>query len=419
MPDTTQNQDSSHIDLQFLPGSVEYVDQVTSIQTAEQLELIRITTPQGVVMVEEGDEDPDAEDGAEFSANSLYGTDEAISWLVDRASQRRGASALPLDLYSMSAIDFKRWLDEPDCQVEVPFSIAAEIEAILSQEAEDADAQQPAILRSIGEGEPEPSASDVLASESWQLLDGLALVSMPVLDSVTIDSSEAIERLTETITMEQGKSMEGMTTMAKIAHAGNLHKLSDQLELRQRLPMVTIQNRDRASSESAAQIQRMAMGLDIDWLGASSSPLSGCPIVFFDYDAWQNVLPAGQMGSTELVRMPSTGREIQTIYALLPAGVLLCSHDHMGLPCAGYELSEAPDRARAVAGNGRAAALQYAMAHGLPSTTAYRAGLKAVADSIGLDPGLADSMPMPVLVRVMHHADLVADIGVETNTPAA
>ena len=163
----------------------------------------------------------------------------------------------------------------------------------------------------------------------------------------------------------------------------------------------------------------MAMGLDIDWLGASSSPLSGCPIVFFDYDAWQNVLPLSHIGSTELVRMPSTEREIQTAYALLPAGALLCSHNHQGLPCAGYELSEAPDRARAVAGNGRAAALQYAMANALPSAMVYRAGLKAVADSIGLDPELAESMPMPVLVRVMHHADLAAEIGVETNTPAA
>lgn len=419
MTDTTQDQHTGPIDLDFLPGSEAYVDQLASMMPADQLELIRITTPQGVVMVEEGSEDPDADEGAEFAANSLYGADEAINWLVDRARQRRGASALPLDLYSMGAIDFKRWLDEPDCMVEVPFSIAGEIEAILAQDAEEADSQQPAILRSIGEGEAESTTSDVLGSDSWQLLDGLALVATPLLDSVTIDSAEAIDRLTETITMEQGKSMEGMTTMAKISHASHLHKLSDQLDLRQRLPQVTIQNRDRASSESAAQIQRMAMGLDIDWLGASSSPLSGCPIVFFDYDAWQNVLPIGQIGSTELVRMPSTGREIQTVYALLPAGVLLCSHNHQGLHCAGYELSEAPDRARAVAGNGRAAALQYAMANGLPSATAYRAGLKAVADSIGLDPELAESMPMPVLVRVMHHADLVAEIGVETNTPAA
>lgn len=417
MTDTTQTQDSSLIDLPFLPGSVEYVQQVGSSLPAEQLDMIRITTPLGVVMIEEGEEDPDAEDGAEFAANSLYGSDEAINWLIDRAHQRRGESALPLDIYSMSAIDFKRWLDEPDCVIEVPFVIAGEVDAMLATDAQETQAQMPAILRSVGEGEPEPSASETLASESWQLLDGLALVATPLLDSVTIDSTEAIARLTDTITLEQGKSMEDMTTMAKIAHASYLHKLSSQLELRQRLPLVTIQNKDRASAESAEQIQRMAMSLDIEWLGASSSPLSGCPIVFFDYDAWQNMLPASQTGSTELVRMPSTGREIQTLYALLPASVLLCSHNHQGLPCAGYELSEVPDRARVVAGNGRAAALQYAMANGLPSAMTYRAGLKAVASSIGLDPALAETMPMPVLVRVMHHADLAAEIGVETNTP--
>lgn len=407
MFDTTQD---------TLIGSAAYVDQQAGLP-AELLELIRVTTPQGVVLVEEAAEDPD-EPGEEDPANTLYGSDAAVQWLTQRARERRGYSALPLSLYDMTAIDFMRYMNEPDCRVEVPAMLADEVAAMLAQDAESAAAAAPAILRSIGEGEPETSASDVLASESWRMLDGLAQLSVPVLDSVAIDSSDAIERLTTALTLAQGESMESMTTGAKIAHVSRLQQLSNQLDLRQRLPVVLIQNRDRASSESAAQIQRMAQSLDIEWLGSSTSPLSGCPIVFFDYDAWESYLALAYIGAQETVRMPSTGREIQTVYAMLPANVVMCSHDHNGLPHAGYELAEVPGRARAVAGNGRVAAIQYAYSNALPSAITYRAGLSVLADSIGLDPDLAETMHSPMLVRVMHHEALTADIGVETNTPA-
>lgn len=399
-----------------LIGSAAYVDQQAALP-AEQLDLIRITTPQGVVLVEEGAEDPDAADG-EDPANSLYGSAEAVQWLTQRASERRGYSALPLSLYDMTAIDFMRYLHEPDCRVEVPAMLADEVAAMLAQDAKIAAAQAPAILRSVGQGEPEASASEVMASDSWQLLDGLARLSVPLLDSVAIDGAAAIERLTDALTLAQGESMEGMTTIAKIAHVSRLQGLTNQLNLRQRLPVVLIQNRDRASSESAQQIQRMAQGLDMEWLGTSTSPLSGCPIVFFDYDAWDGVLSWANMGAQEIVTMPSTGRQIQTCYAMLPASAVLCSHDHNGQGHAAYELPEAPGRARAVAGNGRVAAIQYAYSNALPAAIDYRAGLIALADSIGLSPGMAETMHAPMLVRVMHHADLTADIGVETNTPA-
>lgn len=78
-----------------------------------------------------------------------------------------------------------------------------------------------------------------------------------------------------------------------------------------------------------------------------------------------------------------------------------------------YGDAETPGVIRVVAGNGRLAGLKEAYVRG--TAAGYVEGVAADSRLHGIDPDVIQSMRNPVLVRVMHQADVTPDIGNRSN----
>ena len=171
---------------------------------------------------------------------------------------------------------------------------------------------------------------------------------------------------------------------------------------------VVLQNRDRTSAASIAQMQEIAANPDYLRVGPSRDMTSGAPIVF------------GEMPPTALLGRPETvvdgkGERMGTQYAVVDALDLIASNNADGTTVAEYATGAA-GKLRSVAGNGRTAGLQ--AAYQLGTAQRYRQELAGDAASLGVDAQALGAMQRPVLVRVMQGADVTRDMGDRTNITA-
>ena len=243
----------------------------------------------------------------------------------------------------------------------------------------------------------------------WAVFDGPVSVSVVLLDYV---GSPAYEQLKTDlhVAVEQLARASGL---ARIKLAERVRVLTARIERRQRLQPVTLQNRDRSTAASLAQVQSIAKRPDFDLLGFSKVATEGAPMVFADYDDLS--IPAGLMGRKGSVTFTKDMSKVPVQYAVVPNEKVMVSHDAFGGIVDGYDALEAPaGMLRAVAGNGRAAGIQQAYMIG--TADEYRAGLIEDADLLQLDPAAIADVDRPMLVRLMRHADVTADIGDKTNS---
>lgn len=166
-----------------------------------------------------------------------------------------------------------------------------------------------------------------------------------------------------------------------------------------------LQNRNRSTPSSIAQMQSIAANPDYGRLGFSRDFANGAPVV-----AGGQVAPE-QLGRTD-VAVASDGRRIPVQYAVVEASDVLASNQADGRPNADYG-NQAVQRIRAIAGNGRIAGLQRAYQKG--TTPGYLNEL--TSDTLhGVNPDVIRAMRAPVLVRVMPADQVTADIGDVSNT---
>lgn len=245
--------------------------------------------------------------------------------------------------------------------------------------------------------------------DAWALFDGpvevrtvlLDFAESPVLAQLTAELVAAIE------------THEYATGLARLTLAARIRTLTARIERRMNLQPVKLQNRDRSTAASIAQVQSIAKNPDPDLLGYNKTPTEGAPIVFADYDEMS--IPAALLGRKATVTFTKDMTKAPVQFAVVPAGDVMVSHDFNGMPVAGYDALEAPaGKLRAVAGNGRAAGIQLAFEKG--TATNYVAGLIEEADMLQLDANAIAALARPMLVRIMRHGDVTADIGDKTNS---
>ena len=168
-----------------------------------------------------------------------------------------------------------------------------------------------------------------------------------------------------------------------------------------------IQNRDRSTPASIAQMAKIASEPDYNRVSFSRDYGSGAPVIAGDVR-----LPKGQLGRTDTIT-GSDGKPVTVQYGVVDAGQVLSSHNADGTKNAQYS---APDYTgfRAIT-NGRVAGLQAAYRSG--SADQYRQAL--VSDDLhGVDKAEIDSMKNPMLVRIMPMEAVNKNIGDVSNTGA-
>lgn len=166
-----------------------------------------------------------------------------------------------------------------------------------------------------------------------------------------------------------------------------------------------LQNRNRAGIGSIRQIQNIANHPQYMMMSGSKMLSDGAPVI--SYGNYDN---AAMGRVTQAISADGTRYDVQ--YAVVDADDVLTSHDAMGMENPDY-LSADTSRKRAIAGNGRLAAMQLSYRNGRAGD--YRQELLA-DNSLGLDPDEVRKIKHPVLVRVMQPKDITADIGDKTNT---
>lgn len=168
---------------------------------------------------------------------------------------------------------------------------------------------------------------------------------------------------------------------------------------------VVLQNRDRTSNASIAQMQEIAAAPDYMRAGPSREMATGAPVVFGD-------LPGNAALGRQEVVVDGRGGRVQAQYAVVDAADVIASNNADGTTVAEYA-NGLPGKLRAVAGNGRTAGLQAAYQQGTANN--YTQELLNDAGALGIDPQAVASMQRPVLVRVMGQSDVTADMGDRTN----
>lgn len=166
-----------------------------------------------------------------------------------------------------------------------------------------------------------------------------------------------------------------------------------------------LQNRDRSTPESIAQMRSIASNPDYSRLSFSRDLSAGAPVVEAGAD-----IPRQNLGRKD-VAASSSGRKIPIQYAVVEADQLLSSNDINGSPVKGYDAG-VNGKSRAIAGNGRVTGLQHAHSSGQGGN--YKQEM-AEDNTHGIDPGVIRRMKNPVLVRVMPSSEITNDIGDESN----
>ncbi|MDT8311863.1 MAG: diguanylate cyclase, partial [Methylophaga sp.] len=169
----------------------------------------------------------------------------------------------------------------------------------------------------------------------------------------------------------------------------------------------TLQNRDRSTPASIAQMTSIAGNPDYGRLGFSRSFGEGSPVI--EPGA---AIPETNLGKTDFAATVD-GKRIPVQYAVVEADQLLPSNRTDGSQIKEYETG-AQGVSRAIAGNGRVAGLQGAYVRG--NADVYRQELIADAEQTGINPDVVSSMEKPVLVRIMPREEITSDIGDISNT---
>lgn len=174
-------------------------------------------------------------------------------------------------------------------------------------------------------------------------------------------------------------------------------------------PAAILQNRDRSTAASIAQVNSIAANPDPARLGFSRDFATGAPIV----EANPSLdIPPSQLGTTDYA-VTSDGQRIPVQYAVVDADSLLPSNNATGTPNADYATGT-PDQLRVIAGNGRVAGVQEAYQRG--TALNYRTGIASDPQLTGISQVSTEGVRNPVLVRVMPRSAVTPDIGDVSNT---
>lgn len=181
--------------------------------------------------------------------------------------------------------------------------------------------------------------------------------------------------------------------------------------MRQSESGVMLQNRNRGTFSSRAQMQAIAAAPDYDRVSVSRDFAQGAPVVAYVSD-----LPAGQVGRVERVTA-SDGSKMTMRYAVMEADSILTSNRADGSRVEEYG---ATDWHVTIAGNGRVAGITEAYRRG--TAAQYKADLVADAEAVGIAPQVIEGMEKPVLVRLMSDKDAarpdIAQLSNESGTKA-
>ncbi len=176
-----------------------------------------------------------------------------------------------------------------------------------------------------------------------------------------------------------------------------------------------VQRSIRTSKAIQQQIRDIAENLDYDMLSSSKSIANGAPVI-----SYGSYSPECLGRVTKMVANDHTKYQVQ--YAVVEADDVLTSNREDGQTNEKYYSSD-PSKKRAIAGNGRLAAIQYA--YNLQNNAVASKFAKNIEqykrdfmddDEHGIDPNVIAKMKNPVLVRVMQPKDITADIGYKSNT---
>ena len=167
------------------------------------------------------------------------------------------------------------------------------------------------------------------------------------------------------------------------------------------LPSLIIQNRDRSTQASVAQMNDIAANLDYGRVSTSRDFGNGAPVVISDVE-----IPAEQIGRQDIA-VAANGKRIPFVYAVVSANDITPSNDATGSNNPKYQDLSVPT-IRPIAGNGRVAGIQAAYERG----TAKDYTEQLLADTnTGINPQAIVGIENPVLVRVMPKTFLTPNIG--------
>ena len=166
---------------------------------------------------------------------------------------------------------------------------------------------------------------------------------------------------------------------------------------------VVLQNRDRDTVASVAQMNRIAAKPDYQLTSFSRMLQDGAPIVSF------GTMPDNaHLGVGDLVVGPG-GRRIPVQYAVVEADSVLTSNDYLGNANPSYGDAS---QVNAVAGNGRATGIAEAYNRG--TAEQYKADM--IADKQhGIDPEVIKAMKKPMLVRFIGKNEVTTKLIEESN----
>jgi len=168
----------------------------------------------------------------------------------------------------------------------------------------------------------------------------------------------------------------------------------------------SIQNRDRSTPASVAQMTKIANEPDYSRVSMSRDYGTGAPIV-----AGAEINPA-QLGRTDTVT-GADGKKVPVQYGVIEAGEVIPSHNADGTKNPAYVDPSVP-AFRAIT-NGRVAGLQAAYNQG--TATDYKNSL--ISDDLhGIDKSVIEGMKNPMLVRVMPMDQVNKNTGDVSNTGA-
>lgn len=179
-----------------------------------------------------------------------------------------------------------------------------------------------------------------------------------------------------------------------------IRKHSDQFVKTYNSGDVVLQNRDRSSKSSIAQMKSIASNPDYGRLGYSTSLANGAPVI-----GYADSIPAEQLGK-ESFMVDSEGKRYPTQYAVVDADSVLTSNAIDGTHNASYY--EDNGAMKAIAGNGRITALNEA--YRLGTIGKYLEEFKNDALH-GVHKAVIEKLKKPILVRIMRNEDITADIG--------
>jgi hypothetical protein len=166
---------------------------------------------------------------------------------------------------------------------------------------------------------------------------------------------------------------------------------------------VILQNRNRATPASIAQMQDISARPDYTRLGFSRDITTGAPVVFGG-----NINPQ-QLGKVDVVA--AGDKKIPVQYAVMDVNNVIASNNADGSIVPEY--STAVDKTRVVGGNARIAGLQNAYRN----NTAAAYSTELLGDNLhGISPDVIKGIKNPVLVRVMPASEVTKNIGDITNT---